>query len=69
MSRTENQITLTPGQKVILAKMLKLATKRNKAGKGYKVGNGYNQSWHKVQAYAIQTKRLVSVPKKGLFVK
>lgn len=68
MSRNE-KITLTARQRVILAKMLTMAAKANKAGKGYKVGDGYNESWHKVQAYAIQTKRLVSVPKKGLFVK
>jgi hypothetical protein len=69
MGRNEKSINLTAGQKVILGKMLKMASRKNEAGKGYRTGSGYNQSWHKVEAYAIQTKRLVSVPKKGLFVK
>jgi hypothetical protein len=67
--KSTDEITLTSGQKVILAKMLKIAAKRNADGKGYHVGAGYNDSWKKTERYAIQTKKLVMVPKKGLFVK
>ena len=48
--------TLTKSQLTIKARLLHAAKKRNEKGEGYRVGDGYNQSWHKVEQMLIDSK-------------
>jgi hypothetical protein len=68
--KNTTDVTLTPKQKLIQPRMLALAKKLNANGKGYVLGDGYNQSWHKVRDALIAKGTLVSKKsKKGLWVK
>ena len=46
----------TKSQLNIKARLLAAAKNRNAKGMGYRVGDGYNQSWHKVEQILIDTK-------------
>ena len=65
--------TLTKSQQNIKTRLLAAAKNRNAKGMGYRVGEGYNQSWHKVEQMLIDSKAVKldkgKGKKRGIWVK